>query len=289
MLLKLIVSLVLVFLLAALVYRFLPQLLGVLGLHPQRHFLPKAMAGHRALVITTSHGVLGDTGKKTGVFASEMTVPYYAFLDSGMRVDVASIQGGVVPIEPISVKWPLATPEDQRFLKDADFQAKLHHSVPVRDINPQHYDLFFLAGGWGAAYDLGQSAVLGEKLSAAYQAGKVLGGVCHGPLGLIQVKNTHGELAIAGKRLTAVTNKQLQELKVTLTPLHPETELRKRGVLYESMTRLRDIFASKVVQDDQFVTGQNQNDGAEVAHRMMSMVSGAPLTAVSPTSCTASS
>lgn len=274
MLLKLIVLLLLLCLLAALVYRFLPRVLGVLGLHPKRHFEPQAMAGKRALVIATSHGVLGETGKKTGVFASEMTVPYYAFLDSGMQVDVASIQGGVVPVEPISVRWPLATPEDRRFLKDPDFQAKVHHSLAVANINPQDYDLFFLAGGWGAAYDLGQSVVLGEKLSAAYQAGKVLGGVCHGPLGLIQVKDAQGELAISGKRLTAVTNKQLRELKVTLTPLHPETELRKRGVKYESMTGLRDILASKVVQDDRFVTGQNQNDGAEVAHRMMGILGG---------------
>lgn len=272
MLLKLTVLLALVCLIGVTVYRFLPGFLGVLGLHPKRRFSPLEMTGRKALVITTSHGVLGDTGKKTGVFASEMTVPYYAFLDSGMQVDVASIQGGVVPVEPISLRWPLATPEDQRFLKDPDFQNKVHHSMPISSVDPADYDLFFLAGGWGAAYDLGQSDVLGEKLSFAYQAGKVLGGVCHGPLGLLKVKNAKGELAIAGKRLTAVTNKQLKELKVTLTPLHPETELRQRGVVYESMTRLRDILASKVVQDAPFVTGQNQNDGAEVAHQMMGIV-----------------
>ncbi len=274
MLLKLIVSLAVAAVVAALTYRFLPGLLGALGLHPPRHFKPLSMHGRRALVITTSHGLLGDTGKKTGVFASEMTVPYYQFLDSGMQVDVASIQGGVVPIEPVSLKWPLATRDDKRFMSDPDFQAKVQHSMAISDINPEDYDLFFLAGGWGAAYDLGQSEVLGEKLSQAYQAGKVLGGVCHGPLGLLQVKNAKGELAVAGKRITAVTNKQLKELKVTLTPLHPETELRKRASVYESQTGLRDIFASKVVQDDQFVTGQNQNDGAEVAHRMMSILQG---------------
>ncbi|MEZ5296762.1 MAG: hypothetical protein R2697_10990 [Ilumatobacteraceae bacterium] len=28
-----------------------------------------------------------DIGTSTGVFASELTAPYYAFLDAGMRVD----------------------------------------------------------------------------------------------------------------------------------------------------------------------------------------------------------
>ena len=47
------------------------------------------LSGRRALVIATNHGVL-DVGKPTGVFASELTVPYYAFLGAGMEVDVAS-------------------------------------------------------------------------------------------------------------------------------------------------------------------------------------------------------
>src|SRR5690606_23379849 len=59
--------------------------------------------GRRALVIATDHGVL-DIGKATGVFASEMTVPYYAFLDAGMEVDVASPAGGVIPVDPLSLR-----------------------------------------------------------------------------------------------------------------------------------------------------------------------------------------
>ena len=55
----------------------------------------------RALVITTSHDTLGESGKVTGVFASEMTVPYYEFLDANMQVYVASIKGGEIPFEPM--------------------------------------------------------------------------------------------------------------------------------------------------------------------------------------------
>ena len=49
--------------------------------------------------VATNHGVL-DVGKPTGVFASEMTVPYYAFLDAGMAVDVASPEGRGDPGRP---------------------------------------------------------------------------------------------------------------------------------------------------------------------------------------------
>ena len=39
------------------------------------------LSGGSALIVTTSHASLGETGKNTGVWASEMTVPYYAFAE----------------------------------------------------------------------------------------------------------------------------------------------------------------------------------------------------------------
>jgi hypothetical protein len=80
---------------------------------------------------------------------------------------------------------------------------------------------------------------------------------------------------IAGRRMTGVTDKQIKELDIEITPLHPETELRKAGVVFESETAFRDIFATHVAVDDEqrFVTGQNQNSGLETAHTMMAILS----------------
>ena len=44
----------------------------------------------------------------TGVFGSEMTAPYYEFSDGGMKVDLASIKGGPIPIDPMSFKGGLS-------------------------------------------------------------------------------------------------------------------------------------------------------------------------------------
>ena len=49
-----------------------------------------------------------DIGVATGVFASELTVPYYVFLDAGMQVDVASPRGGIIPVDPLSMKGSCA-------------------------------------------------------------------------------------------------------------------------------------------------------------------------------------
>lgn len=259
-------------LLAVLIRFGLPYLLTGLGLHPHYKVPDLDLSGKRALIITTSHDTLGETGKATGVFASEMTAPYYAFLDSGMEVDVASIEGGQIPIERVSLKWPVVSAPDKRYLKDPLFRSKVTRSYKIDQVDMSQYDIVFLAGGWGAAYDFGQSAALGKKMSAAYANDSVIGGVCHGPLGLLQAKTEDGRLLVEGRRVSAVTDKQIKELGITHTPMHPERDLRAAGVVFEADSAFRDLFANNVVVDGRLVTGQNQNSATETAVKMMQLL-----------------
>ena len=255
----------------------LPTLVHKAGLHPDYAGPTVDLPGKRALIITTSHGVLapvGETeGDPTGVAASEMTHPYYTFLDGGMDVDLASIKGGEIPIDPETINRVVRTAEDERFLNDSIAMSKAKYSIPIADVDITAYDIVFISGGWGASYDLAQSPVLGEMVSDAYYGAKdaIIGGVCHGVLGLVNARMTDGSLLVAGRRMTGVTDKQIKELGIEVTPKHPETELRKAGALFESQSAFRDLFATHVAVDDErrFVTGQNQNSGLEAAHVMM--------------------
>lgn len=250
--------------------RALRKVLRRLGMHPDdTESVDADLSGRRALIVATNHGVL-DIGKPTGVFASEMTVPYYAFVDAGMSVDVASPKGGVIPVEPQSLRAPLRTEACDRFLADDVFKGKVQESLAVGKVG--HYDIVFLAGGWGAAFDLGFSEDLGRKITEANRRGSVIGGVCHGPLGLLKAKAADGSPLVAGRRVTGVTDKQVRELRITATPQHPETELRKAGALFESVTRFRDPFANHWVVDGNLVTGQNQNAAPMVAREMLRLV-----------------
>ena len=263
----------------ALLALFLPSILQGLGLHPEYHGPTYQLPGKRALVITTSNAVLssaGETeGKPTGVMASEMTHPYYGFTDAGMQVDIASIKGGQIPVDPQTLGRVIRSAEDDRYLADPIMQAKVNNSLLIDDVDFTQYDAIFLSGGWGAAYDLGYSEVLAEKISAAYYAETpIIGSVCHGALGLINALDRDGDKLIAGRRMTGVTDRQIKQLGIEITPQHPETELRKAGALFESQTKLIDFFATHVVVDDErrFVTGQNQNSGHETAHQMMAII-----------------
>ena len=252
------------------------QLLQRFGIHPKDQEASALddldMAGASALCIATNHAVL-DIGVATGVFASELTVPYYVFRDAGMRVDVASPLGGIIPVDPLSMKETIRTPDDDRLLGDDVFREQLMHSLAIADVDFAAYDVIYFAGGWGAAFDLGQSEALGRKVGEAYAAGRIIGGICHGPLGLLRGRTPSGELIVKGRRLTAVTDKQVRDLGIGITPLHPETALRQAGALFEGKThKAGDFFANHFVADGDLITGQNQNAGPMVARLMMQRV-----------------
>ena len=230
-----------------------------------------SLPGRRALVVGTNHGVL-DVGKATGVFASELTVPYYAFLDAGMDVDVASPRGGAIPVDPMSLKPVIRCEADDRFLADDTLRRKVNESLPIGDVPIGDYDLIYLAGGWGAAFDFATSDDLAAAVTAAAAADLVIGGICHGPLGLVNATAPNGKPLVEGRNISAVTDKQVRELGIALTPFHPETELRKKGAKFESEQRFRDPFANHWVVDGSLVTGQNQNAGPMVAQEMLRQV-----------------
>ena len=250
----------------------LPSILTAIGWHPHYDRAEYDLTGKKALVITTSHDTLGDTGKETGVYGSEMTIPYYEFIDAGMEVDIASIEGGKIPIEPVSIRYPLASSADKRYLKDEEAQRKTENSLKIDAVDFLDYDIIYMAGGWGASYDLGQSEVLGQKITEANAENILLGSVCHGALGFLMAKETDGKPLVEGKKMTAVTDKQVEELGISITPMHPETELRKLNADFQSNTAFRDMFATMLVVDGNIVTGQNQNSSGPTAQMLLRLL-----------------
>jgi putative intracellular protease/amidase len=201
-----------------------------------------------------------------------MTIPYYEVFDANMHVDIASIKGGEVPIDPQSFYYFLKAPEDKRYLKDEEFQAKVKNSLPVSEVDFKEYDIVFFGGGWGAAYDMNSEIVATKVSDAYYNSDVIFGSVCHGALAFTEAKDVNGDYLIKGRRMTGVTQKQLSQFGIEYTPYHPEEELRKSGADYEaSHEKNFDPFNTLTVIDEEkrFVTGQNQNSSHETAQLML--------------------
>lgn len=222
------------------------------------------------LIVCTSHSRMGDTGKATGLWAEELTTPYYTFLAAGAEVQIASIAGGIIPVDPNSCK---ARGENtvtvERYLQDADLQQRLANSTAVQALNWADYDAIFLPGGHGTMWDLPQSPALAALLAAAYTAGRIVAAVCHGPAGLLNVTLTDGTPLVKGKRLTAFTNKE--EDAAGLTPVMPfllESRLREAGAQFESAAN----FTPFAVADGSLITGQNPASSDWVAREVLAQL-----------------
>ena len=67
------------------------------------------------LIVLTSHDTLGNTGRKTGFWLEEFAAPYYAFLDAGAKLTLASPLGGQPPLDPKSDDPDAQTDDTRRF------------------------------------------------------------------------------------------------------------------------------------------------------------------------------
>ena len=83
------------------------------------------------------------TGEATGIAISELTHPYYSYLNAGMKIDVASIMGGRIPVDPDGLRRTVITAEDKRYLNDPALIAKMENSLRIDDVDFNNTTSFF--------------------------------------------------------------------------------------------------------------------------------------------------
>ncbi len=224
----------------------------------------------KILLILTSQSTMGDDSRPTGVWFEELSTPYYAFIDAGAQVDIASIKGGKIPFDPHSIEPEGKNPASvERFLKDAAAMALIEDSRKIDDVNPSSYSAVFLPGGHGTMWDLATSDRLADLMSAAWASGKVVAAVCHGPAGLVNAKDTNGEPLVAGRHVSAFTNSEEEAAGLTtIVPFLLETRIRELGAKYERGSDFQPF----AVRDGNLVTGQNPMSSEQVAHLVLQAV-----------------
>ncbi|KAG2435440.1 hypothetical protein HYH02_011940 [Chlamydomonas schloesseri] len=225
----------------------------------------------KVVIICTSADKIGDPPEPTGCWAEEVVAPYRVWQKHGYSVTIASIKGGEVPMDEVSLAPPYATKEVEDFLLDDEAMKGLMESTPLSAISAADYDAFFLAGGHGTVVDFPNDPTLIALLEAAAAAGKVISAVCHGPEGLVNVKGPDGKPLVAGKCLTCFSDKEEYAVaKEKLVPFLLESKLRELGARYESA---KDNWAPHVVADHKLVTGQNPASSAGVAKLVVEVLS----------------
>ena len=221
----------------------------------------------RVLVVVTSHAKMGHTDAKTGIWAEELAVPYYRFVDAGVQVEIASPLGGAAPLEPKSIH-PAGEndPVVNRFLADPVAQGRMAASRKLADVQVADFDVIFFPGGHGTMWDLPVDTSVRNAVETAERAGLVIAAVCHGPAGLVTAQRADGKPLVAGKRVTAFTNAEEQAVGLAqVVPFLLESRLLELGATFAAA----DLWQPFAVRDGRLITGQNPASSAAVADHVM--------------------
>ena len=217
------------------------------------------------LMILTSHDKLGDTGKKTGFWLEEFAAPYYAFLDAGVNITLASPAGGQPPLDPSSDTEDAQTKDTKRFKDDKDAQERLANTKKLADVKAEDFDSVFYPGGHGPLWDLVVDKNSIELIESFVKQDKPVAFVCHAPAALKNVK-VNGEYLVKGKKVTGFTNTEEEGVQLTdVVPFLLEDVLKANGGDYQKGAD----WESYVVEDGLLITGQNPASSEEAAKRLL--------------------
>jgi putative intracellular protease/amidase len=201
-----------------------------------------------------------------GFWLAELTHPYWHFTEGGKNeVVIASPKGGKVTPDPNSLpdsegSWEADDLVTRGFLSDGTLVEKFSSTLALSAVNVDDYDGVHVVGGAGAAVDLYPNEEVAGILSTFWNAGKVVGTICHGSIALANISEL-----VAGKRVTGFSREEdriVEEIYgADFIPNFPEPVLVKAGVEFVHV----GPWSIRVVVDGLLITGQNQQSASEYA------------------------
>jgi len=222
-------------------------------------------ADDRILLVVSSAGTSEDP--ESGYEFDELTQAWWTFVDNGFAVEIASPAGGEPQSEETNEIWI----HNRRFLEDEHAMHALRNTRPLRDVDASDYAAIFLIGGSGAAIDLPHDAHLQRLVAEVYTRGGVVGAVCHGPAGLVNV-TIAGESFLDGRHLTAFTNSEEALFGDKDGGWSLEDRIIAEGGRFDGA----GVMALHVIRDKRLVTGQNPFSTALTAEATIEAMGGTP-------------
>lgn len=156
----------------------------------------------KILMVVTGTGMFPDGKQETGLWLSELTHIYDRAKKRGYDIVIASPKGGDTPVDPMSLKTMYMDKLSKSCWDDSEFRDVLRHTKSLDEVSGEMFDCIYLAGGHGAMFDFTDNAVLQELIKNHYESNKIVGAICHGVCGLLNVKLSDGQYLVKDKKVT---------------------------------------------------------------------------------------
>lgn len=224
----------------------------------------------RVLHVVTNVAHYTDSSTPTGLWLSELTHAYHLFSKQGYQQQLVSPKGGLSPLEPRALRWPLLDATAKAWLADKDRMSLLASTARPDQVDAKDFDVIYFTGGHAVMWDFPDAEELQRITRDIYERGGIVSSVCHGYCGLLNTRLTNGNLLVAGRRVTGFS--WFEEVLAGVAkkmPYNAEQEMKNRGAIYEKAWL---PFTSKVVTDERLVTGQNPQSAKATAQQVVALL-----------------
>ncbi|GAB2477987.1 type 1 glutamine amidotransferase domain-containing protein [Comamonas humi] len=224
----------------------------------------------RILHVVSNVAHYQDPTQPTGLWLSELTHAWHVFAAQGYKQRIVSPQGGVSPLEPRSLKWPLADASVKGWLIDPARMALLSSTARPHEVDPADFDAIYFTGGHAVMWDFPDSEEMQSITRTIHERGGIVSSVCHGYCGLLNTRLSDGTLLVAGRRVTGFSwREEILAGVAAKMPYNAEEEMKRRGARYEKALL---PFVSNVVVDGRLVTGQNPMSAKATAEHVVAQL-----------------
>lgn len=212
------------------------------------------------LVVATNTAVIGPLSRATGYFFAEIAHPFGVFDGAGVALDFVSPKGGAISEDAYDEDDP-----GDRAFKHSSAYRRLNRSRKLSEVDVLDYDAIFFPGGLGPMADIAKDGDVKRAVVRAWNGGKIVSAVCHGPAAFLGVKLDDGTPFVKGRRLTSFSEAEEETYAKEDVPFALEGSLRDAGALYERAAP----WQPKVMVDGRLITGQNPASAAGVAQAVV--------------------
>ncbi|NQD57261.1 type 1 glutamine amidotransferase domain-containing protein [Pseudomonas sp. CM25] len=224
----------------------------------------------KMLVVLTNTAKYPTLKRATGLWLGEAVHFVEMVEKAGYAVDYVSPMGGYVPIDPHSLQ--MAPDLDWQWYDDKRFMTRLGATLSPGQVKADEYSVIYYTGGHGVMYDFADDQALQALARHIYENEGIVAAVCHGVVGLLNVKLSDNSLLLKGRQVTGFSNteEQLAELD-KVVPFLTENELGARGGNYSKHDEPWKPF---VVTDERLITGQNPASTGLLAEKVLAKIAG---------------
>ena len=225
----------------------------------------------RVLIVVSNPATSEQTGWPIGFWWSELTHPYWEFVEHGYTVEVASPDGGALRAD----SW--SDPRDASgysaddllslgFINSPRHAALIESTKAIADVDLTSYDAVLLVGGQGPMYTFFRDERVHALVRDSYEAGKITAIMCHATCVLLRVRLRDGRLLVDGKTWTGFANSEEDfadnYVGQKIQPFRIEDEAK---ALSGTNFIVAGRFWPHAVRDGNLITGQQQYSGTAAA------------------------